>query len=187
MKRRRRLSSWRPVEEQLVRAACEGVASATVQLLDKMRPWLVAYARTQGGPDQADDLVQEISVEIIRALRECEPTNLPEHFEPWARAIARNTVRDMKRQLRVQADVIIDSELIAAAPSRQTAPAEQLALLAALESLYSEHRELLIRRYVLEEQLDEIAHELQIPRTTLVRRLAVAETEFRRRLGDSHE
>lgn len=174
-------------DKETIRAASEGNPCAVTKILMGMRPWLVAHVRMQAYPEQVEDFVQEVSVEIIRALRKASPDKLPDPFVPWARTIARRKVSDLRRRRDARPEMLVDADRLVNILDLRSAPADQVAVVLALDSLSAQHRELLIRRYVQEERLDDMADELGISRTTLVRRLERAESELRSRLGDIDE
>lgn len=141
----------------------------------------------QNYPNHTEEFIQEAFIEIFRSLNRYEPNELPSPITPWARTIARNTIRDLIRRLEVRSSEVVSTDLVIARAASQGASVEKVALLTALNSLSEEQQELLYRRHLYGELLDEIAHELDIPRTTLVRRLKEAEAEFRRRMGEGDE
>ena len=83
---------------ELVRRAQRGDAGALESLLARVRARLFRWALVQtGDPDDADDVVQTVSLGILRGLRGFDGRS---SFTTWAYALTRNACTDLERKLR---------------------------------------------------------------------------------------
>jgi RNA polymerase sigma factor (sigma-70 family) len=155
--------------------ACEEILVKTAEtrqswhLFLEHRKQLLAYARHLL-PDRQDDIVQEVGLRIL--LQPAAPV-AQDQFGAWCRSIARNVVLEELRTVRYERAKVValdetrhrdvwDSELRAAA---------RLTVLRQLEGIDAVARELLLRRYVLEQTSEEIARDMQLSAAAVRMRL----------------
>jgi len=140
-------------EERILRA----------ERLEGYLPSLMSYVRRLvGDAEIARDVMQNISVTILTAHE--APTNGPQ-FAAWCRGVARNVAAYERRVRRRSQSVIPEEELDQDRPDPETNPEESTNSRKMLRSLVRElgadEFELLVRRYVLEEDSNELATELE--------------------------
>ena len=112
----------------------------------------------------AEDIAQE---SFLAALRSLDRFDRQRPFGPWLHRIVVNRAIDWARARKLRAEVELTNAFQAPAP--QTAPADDV--LAALARLPSEHRAVVVMRYLLEFTPGEIAEALELPRGTVNSRL----------------
>ena len=121
--------------------------------LEACLPSLMSYVRRLvGDAEIARDVMQNISVTILTAHE--APTNVPQFFA-WCRGVARNVATYERRVRRRSQSMIPEEELDRDRPDPETNPEESTNSRKMLRSLVRElgadEFELLVRRYVLEE------------------------------------
>jgi RNA polymerase sigma factor (sigma-70 family) len=139
-------------EDRIVRA----------ERLEAYLPSLMSYVRRLvGDAEIARDVMQNVSVTILTAHE--APTNEPQ-FAAWCRGVARNVAAYERRTRRRTQSMIEEEELDRDRPDPETNPEESTHSRTILRSLVRElgadEFELLVRRYVLEEDSNELANEL---------------------------
>lgn len=94
--------------QALMRGAQAGDAAAYRQLLDTLRPWLLAYFRRRLRGSDGEDLVQM----TLLSLHEKRHTYNPSApFLPWISAVARNKLIDYVRRSGRHVHVELNEEL----------------------------------------------------------------------------
>lgn len=145
-------------------------------------PRLRRYARyLSRDADRADDLVQECLLRAIARFDSWQPgTNL----RAWLFVILRNVfISEIRRNGRMPPDGVVDHEHPGLAVSgRQEARLEVVELRKALDTLSTEHREVLLLVAVEGLKYEEAAEVLQLPVGTVRSRLSRARTVLRERL-----
>jgi RNA polymerase sigma factor (sigma-70 family) len=141
-----------------------------------------------GSADDAEDAAQDGFVKAFNALGRFRP-GAP--FRPWLLRIVANEARNRRRSAGRRATLAVraaeDRPSIDAAPSPEVAVLAQEtrdALLAALNGLRDEDREVIGARYFLDLSEAETADTLGIPRGTVKSRLSRALGRLRERLGE---
>jgi RNA polymerase sigma-70 factor (ECF subfamily) len=140
----------------LVDRAKEGDAAAFGAIFDRFQPEIVRYlAHRTGNIDTAEDLAQQVFLKAWQAIPRFEHRGAP--FKSWLYRMAHNQMVDHFRTNRPTTDLEgID------VPEEATAERELLAgetnerLLAALDRLSDDHRQVLTLRFLMEQSAREI-------------------------------
>ncbi len=162
----------------LVQLAASGQTRAVDQLVDLYAPRLYGLLyRMTGSAADAEDLLQETFIRMLRALRDYRETG---RFEPWLFSIAANLARDwLRRQGRSlvtatpgtaeQAETAIVSE--APGVDQRLVQAEQVdRLQQALAELSEAERQVITMRFFSDLSFKEIAAALDVPLGTALAR-----------------
>jgi len=170
----------------VLRAQC-GDREALERLLASVQPSLRGYLSALAGRADADDLLQDVMIIVIRKLGGLED---PQVFRPWAFRIAsREAFRHVrKRRIRVgRHDTELSLDDLAMPAVR---PSEELLeRLLAADSLSPASRAVLILHFKEDLSLPEVAAILDIPLGTAKSRLAYGLASIRKHLkaaGGSH-
>jgi len=179
----------RPLEEtELIDRARRGDVSAYEELVRRYRDLALRTAVVVGGQaGEAEDTTQEAFVKAYAALGRFRP-GAP--FRPWLLRIVANEARNRRRAagrreglaLRAYEDPRRGSD---AAPSPEAVVLDQErrnALLAAVNALRDDDREVIGARYFLDLTELEMSEALGIPRGTVKSRLSRATGRLRERL-----
>ena len=153
-------------EGALVRDAQRGSSEALEELF--RRHWRRAHRAAFlviGDPAAAEDIAQESFLAAIRALDRFDRRR---PFGPWLHRITVNRAIDFSRARSLRAESVLSAAAEGVAPERDAISDE---LLAALASLRSELRSVVVLRYVLEYTPGEIAEILGLSRGTVNSRL----------------
>jgi RNA polymerase sigma-70 factor, ECF subfamily len=191
-------------ESELVPRAIAGDRAALSQLLwlqyDTLHDRIqTRISRDLQGVVRAEDILQLTFIRAARAIRSFQPRH-PAGFHGWLRTIADNLLRDAHRQRRREpggaargqaapaGDGPSDDGWVDQLPADQSSPSRRVGmrensqrLLAAVSRLPDAYREVIQRRYLEGESLDEIARHLGSTKTA-VRGLCY---RARQRLRDS--
>jgi RNA polymerase sigma-70 factor (ECF subfamily) len=179
----------RPLEDaELIDRAKSGEVMAYEELVRRYQDVAVRTAHLISPETDAEDAVQDAFVKAYRALagfRSGSP------FRPWLLQIVANEARNRRRSAGRRAGLALraaeDRPLDDAAPSPESAVLaheRQASLLAAVNALRTEDREVIGARYFLELSEAETAQALGIPRGTVKSRLSRALERLRAELGD---
>lgn len=130
--------------------------------LESCLPSLLSYVRRLiGDAEAARDVLQTVAMTILTAPE--APTE-PSQFAAWCRGVARNVTATERRVRRRSQSVIPGIELSHDPPDPDTNPEESTNSRKVLRSLVRELEpdafELLVRRYVFEEEANDLASEL---------------------------
>ena len=133
------------------------------ELLEAYLPSLMAYVRRLvGDPEGARDVMQNVSVTVLTAPE--APLNGGQ-FAAWCRGVARNLAAYERRIRRRSQSMIPEEEIEKERPDPETNPEESTNSRKVLRSLVGELEagefELLVRRYVFEEDSNELASALE--------------------------
>jgi RNA polymerase sigma-70 factor (ECF subfamily) len=176
----------------LVSRAQSGEAAAMNTLLERHYGRVHAVCRRMSGSAaDADDATQETLIRIVRGIGSFDGRS---SFATWAYRVATNTSLDelRKRRRRPQPHAVRGEsdqapEVVDARAERDvTAPADRLALDAAVASLPEEFRAPLVLRDVVDLDYAEIAEALQIPLGTVKSRIARGRRILADVLGDTY-
>jgi RNA polymerase sigma-70 factor (ECF subfamily) len=176
----------------LVSRAQAGEAAAMNTLLERHYGRVHAVCRRMSGSAaDADDATQETLIRIVRGIGSFDGRS---SFATWAYRVATNTSLDelRKRRRRPQPHAVRGEsdrapEVVDARAERDvTAPADRLALDAAVASLPEEFRAPLVLRDVVDLDYAEIAEALQIPLGTVKSRIARGRRILADVLGDTY-
>jgi len=169
-------------DEELMRAVARGEEAALRALVARHAKPLHAYlVRLCGDAAEAEDLVQESWIRIVRAASSFDPAR---RFRGWAYGIATNVARDRYRRLRARGGV--HASLPAQTPAAAGAEGRSIARLdlrGRLAELPERLRQALVLRYYDGLSEPEIAEALGIARGTVKSRLHAAVAVLRRSLG----
>jgi RNA polymerase sigma factor (sigma-70 family) len=178
-------------DEDLVERAREGDVGAYTELVRRHRTIAVRTAYVIAGPSEAEDAAQEGFVKAYRALATFRRDAA---FRPWLLRIVANEARNRRRSAtRWERLALRDA---ARRPSGDAAPSpeaavlgadDRRALLAAVNGLREEDREVVALRYLLDLSEAETAEALGIPRGTVKSRLSRALARLRERLATEEE
>jgi RNA polymerase sigma-70 factor, ECF subfamily len=169
----------RPTEDaELITRAREGEVMAYEELVRRYQDVAVRTAHLISPDGDAEDAVQEAFVKAYAALGRFRP-DAP--FRPWILRIVANEARNRRRSAGRRAGLALraveDRRPGDAAPSPESAVLvheRQQALVAAVNALRDEDREVIGARYFLELSEAETADALGIPRGTVKSRLSRA-------------
>ena len=160
--------------------AQSGDRDALELLLRHIQPSLRRYLRGLVGPDDGDDVMQEVMLSIYRNLSWLED---PEVFRPWAFRIAsRAGVRHLKRRKRWRTDS--EEAILSQLPAQTKPPAEEaLEALAQVQSVSPACGAVLLLHFQEGLTLLDVAAILELPLGTVKSRLAygleILRREFR--------
>jgi RNA polymerase sigma-70 factor (ECF subfamily) len=147
----------RGAAERAVEAASRGDASGWNWLFDRYHRVVLRYAMGRlGDLAAAEDVTQEVFVAAVHAIGRLRDRSEP-GIEGWLLGIARNKAIDRVRRLR--------RERLAAAHVEVTVDAAELVvsritaaeLRTAMEQLSTDQREVVLRRFVLDQSLEHVA------------------------------
>jgi RNA polymerase sigma-70 factor (ECF subfamily) len=125
-----------------VERARAGDVSAFAALHARFAPMVHAVLLSIVGPDDAEDLMQEVFVTAWRSIASVRET---EHVGAWLGTIARNRGRRFRARSRTTAPL---PDAIAAPEGSDVAPADGREILAVLLGLPETYRETLVMRLV---------------------------------------
>jgi len=164
----------------VLRAQC-GDREALERVLVDVQPALRRYLASLVGPADAEDLVQEVLLQVYRKLAWLRA---PELFRPWAFRIAsRLAFRHLKRKRRLPQEVgeqALDTVPAAAAPPT----ASELAAIPAIAGVSPASRAVLHLHFQHDLTLAEVAVVLDIPLGTVRSRLAYGLAVLRKLLQE---
>ena len=174
------------IADELLVVRCQlGEPEAFDALIERWRGPLWSYIRRMtGDQDEAQDLLQEVWLRIIRGIARLRDAS---RFRGWLFGIARRTLMDRLRReyATLQVDDIDVSELAA-----QQEPAgietDLASMGAALETLPTIERDVLTLFYLNDLTLAELAETLSVPVGTVKSRLFRARGMLRAAMQERH-
>lgn len=172
-------------ESWWVLRAQAGDREALDALLRSVEAPLSRYvARLVGERAAAEDILQEVFIQIYRKLRWLRE---PELFRPWAYRIAsREAFRRLKRERR-RAEQLTDAAVLetipAPTPREEFAPEWQARLPQLLAAVSPASRAVIVLHYLEEMTLVEVADVLGVAHGTVKSRLAYGLETLRRAIG----
>lgn len=180
--------------ELLVRAAANGDLEAWAQLDARYRGVLALFLRRRIPPDargrfDVDDLLQSAFLAAFRELGSYEYRG-PGSFQAWMTSILRNRLHSkLRRRGEPRSDQPIRSSAGSLpSPSEILSDAERKArLMEAVADLPEEQRQVLLLRHLDHLTIAQVAAELGIAESTVLRRLARAIEGMNRRLEDERD
>lgn len=171
-------------EQTLVVRSQIGDEAAFQELLTLYAPRLLFFTRKMmlGSPDIVEDLTQEIWVAIFRGL----PTLLDvTKFRPWAFRIARDRIYREFRRRKLPAHSLHEIDVEDLPEASEADPSLDLEeLRRGLNAISSEHREVLVLRFLEEMDYEEIARVTGSNLGTVRSRIHYAKRALRRALED---
>ena len=178
----------RPLEDaELIERARQGEVMAYEELVRRYQDVAVRTAHVISPDGDAEDAVQEAFVKAYAALGRFRAGS---PFRPWLLRIVANEARNRRRSAGRRAGLALraaeDRRPGDAAPSPESAVLageSRAALLAAVNALRDEDREIIAARYFLELSEAETAETLALPRGTVKSRLSRALGRLREQLA----
>jgi RNA polymerase sigma factor (sigma-70 family) len=176
---------------ELVRQTLAGRSQAYEELVRRWAGRVVALCHARTRADMAEDLAQEA---LLRAFRALATLTDPEKFGSWLCGIAVRTCLDwLKSKQRTQVPFSslsrerdVDGLLSDGAPEpRLDREDEHRRLLAEVEALPEECREVILLYYYEDVTYRDLAEQLGVSAATVNARLTRARTLLRERLGAS--
>ena len=151
----------------------------------KLQPELKAYARAVADDvDIADDLVQEATV---RALAHDKAPSAEKDLRHWLFRVIRNLYVDSKRRMKVRTEYSVSfKRLYDEQPIFDDGPLTNILLRQALESLSSEHREILFLVDIMGMSYAEAADLTGVAKGTVMSRLSRARRALLEQLDQSN-
>jgi RNA polymerase sigma-70 factor (ECF subfamily) len=151
-------SSVSPVETgaaiDLVESALRGDRAGWDGLFDRYHPAVYRYALARTGDrGAAEEIAQEVFVAATRTLPRLRERS-EAGIEGWFVAIARNKLADRARRRSLEDRTPATADVAADAAELATANLAAAELRAAMEAITEEQREVLLRRFVLDESLE---------------------------------
>lgn len=141
-----------PAVDALVLRAGHGDAAAFAELYDRYAPRVRRFLRHQvGDDDRAEDLLQQTFMKMIEALPRYRAQGVP--FGAWVFRVARNLVIDARRTAHPASPIESVADTLAGPqdPARTVEQADERArLLAALDGLPADQRDVLVWRFFAE-------------------------------------
>jgi RNA polymerase sigma factor (sigma-70 family) len=182
----------RPLEDaELIERARVGEVGAYAELVRRYQDVAVRTAHVVAPDGDAEDAAQEAFIKAYRALGRFR-AGAP--FRPWLLQIVANEARNRRRSAGRRAGLALraaeDRPSDDAAPSPESAVLaheRQQSLIAAVNALRDEDREVIGARYFLELSEAETAEALGIPRGTVKSRLSRALDRLRVVVGTGAE
>ena len=166
----------------VLRAQCSD-REALELLLRAVQPSLRRYLSGLAGPTDADDLLQDVLVIVVRKLGSLEDPGL---FRPWIFRIAsREAFRHVKKR-RLRQGRLEDEAQLDDLPTPEERPSgELLERLLTIESISPASRAVLMLHFQEELSLPDVAAILDIPLGTAKSRLAYGLKSIRKHLNES--
>jgi RNA polymerase sigma-70 factor (ECF subfamily) len=167
-------------EAMLVALAQKGDQDALEAVLRRYYRPLRAFIAPMVGASQADDVLQEVALDIVKDLRYLRH---PVAFRAWAfRLASRRALRYLKRESRWRR-LESDPEVIASLPAAESLPDTlEPGLLAIIDQVSPASKAVLLLHYQQDLSLEETALVLQIPIGTAKSRLAYGVSVLRKLL-----
>lgn len=141
----------------LVESALRGDRSGWDGLFDRFHPVVYRYALARTGDrSAAEEVAQEVFVAATRTLPRLRERS-EGGVEGWFVAIARNKLADRARRRALEQRTPPVAEASADAAELATSRLAAAELRAAMEDLTDEQRDVLLRRFVLDQSLEQVA------------------------------
>ncbi|MDF1664707.1 MAG: sigma-70 family RNA polymerase sigma factor [Planctomycetota bacterium] len=187
-------SSLNPETRALLKRAKDGDNSAYNDLFERHKNRLRFYIEVRLGKKlrseiEANDIVQETFLQAHRSFDAFE-NNDQSSFLAWLYRIADNRMRDIAGHMNAQkrrpdAPVLRGTEIAMQIRDQHRGPAteaaqgeEQSHLLEALDDLDSDLKELILLHFLSELSYQQIADQLNVPKTTIRRQIAKASIQL---------
>lgn len=142
---------------QLVESASRGEAAGWDGLFDRFYPPVLRYAlaRTQDRP-AAEEVAQEVFVAAVRTIGSLRERSEP-GVEGWFLAIARSKLTDRARRTGREQRLQLRPQTAPDAAELATANLSAAELHRAMDDLTEDQRDVLVRRFVLDHSLEQVA------------------------------
>ena len=169
--------AWEPSDAALVAKLRAGDNAAGDELVRRYVEPLVRYLRRLAGSDHvAEELHQQTWLSVLEHLEKFDPTATSGGFKAWLFRIATNKANDIWRSrgrdklAKEGLRLVVETEAPDAA-HRMSGSEDQRKLLAAIEQLPENQRQVLLLRYYSELKFVEIADMLGCPLNTALGRM----------------
>lgn len=168
-----------PLAVLIQRVAKDRDRRAFRELYESHAPRIKAYAIKQGMLDAADELVQEVMINIWRRAQQFDPAKAK--ASTWVFAIARNARIDyLRKRGRIAAEVPVETHFLWDMPGgveptsehHQASSAE--AVRSSLDILPSNQRDVIAKVYLEDKSHQRVAEELGLPLGTVKSRVRLA-------------
>lgn len=173
MKTSRQESLW-------VLRAQYGDREALELLLRSVQPSLRRYLSGLVGSADADDVLQEVLVQLYRRLG---GLRAPELFRPWVFRIASRCGFRLLRRRRRWLEQTCEDSVLEDSPAPDVPSSEMLHELLAMDGISPASRAVLALHFQEEMSLPEVAAILELPLGTVKSRLAYGLASLRKQLG----
>ena len=188
------VEATRATDEELVAAILDGEAALYTDLVERYRGRLINYVnRFLGNVEESEELSQEVFLRVYRALDRYNPRY---RFSTWLFRVARNAAIDLIRKRRLKLvpmqRVALDGQVQEREfESEERDPYRTLrnlerrhAIVAAIDGLKGEYRELIQLRHFAEMTYEEIAEFKGMPLGTVKNKLFRGRRMLKARLAD---
>lgn len=147
-----------PPLETAIRAAREGDASAWDMLFDRFHGRVLRYAMARlGDADGAEDVMQEVFVAAVQSVSRLRDAS-EQGIEAWLLRITRHKVADRIRALRRERRTPESHTPAAVDPGDVALNRISVSeLRGALDKLSDDQRDLILRRFVLDQSLEQVS------------------------------
>ena len=168
-------------DNDLLAAYRDGDTSAFNELVIRHRDRLVAIASRRLASAEAEDVVQNAFIQLMRAANKFDPAK--HSAVKWMTWLTVNRCRNEKRDRSRRPLLDNDCEpMILPEAVGQAELVERFWMCVAAQD--DEHREMLIRAFVAGESQRDIATALHVDRSTIIRRMNVVLPRLRRAVGE---
>ncbi|MDB4986077.1 MAG: polymerase sigma-54 factor RpoN [Myxococcaceae bacterium] len=171
-----------PSDGALLARVASGDVSALGRIYDSYAAMLLRFARRLGAGDEAEDIVQNVFLRVVRLAPAFDVT--ASSARPWLFAITVRVVQERRRSLRRLASAMSALAMQKHAPTL-TAPPMASDLERCLHKLTLAKRSVILLAEVEGFSCDEIAAMLDIPVGTVWTRLHHARRELRESWGET--
>lgn len=166
----------------VLRAQCSD-RDALESLLRGVQPSLRRYLAGLAGATDADDLLQDVLVIVVRRIGSIED---PKLFRPWVfRVASREAFRHIRKRRRWQERHDDEAQLEDVAAPETRPPDDQLRALLAADTISPASRAVLILHFQEELSLPEVAAILDLPLGTVKSRLGYGLRAIRKHVNQS--
>lgn len=175
-------SSSAPSDGALLARVAGGDVAALGRIYDSYAPTLLRFARRLGARDEAEDVVQNVFLRVVRLAATFDPNAAS--ARPWLFAITIRVIQERRRALRRLASAMSALSLQKAQPLAAPGP-DRRELDKCLQKLSLAKRTVVLLAEVEGFACDEIAQMLEIPVGTVWTRLHHARRELRDAWGEA--
>jgi RNA polymerase sigma-70 factor (ECF subfamily) len=164
--------------ERLLVVRCQtGDEAAFAELIERYRPRLHYFVRKLVGDAEADDVLQDVWLDVYRGLWRLSDAGA---FAAWLYRMARDRAYRVLRKRRPGQLPLDSAEPIDEAAEATFSADEAAQIHVALGELEPQHREVLILRFLEEMSYEDIARVVGCPRGTVRSRLHYGKRALRR-------
>lgn len=184
--RRLRGDSQAQDDQRLIKAAALGSTDAFRALYERHSPHMLALGiRILANPSDAEEVLQEVAVEVWRHVQNYEPSRGAVRAWLAIRMRTRCYDRFRKRKLRTQLPNEVTPTTCTAITNDNNI-VDRWSVHQLLATVSPDHGEVLKLRYLQDLNNNDVAHRLSIPVNTVKSRVNRALTQMRTRAAESH-